>query len=176
MRPQTVMMTEGGAKAYFAALKKQREEIAAYYQEHNVLISETAKFFKVSPWTVTRALAEFGVEVDRNRQYQRTHHSFKCSQCKKIVKHFCKPANEKKEVEQLKKDRKELNPSFTQKEASHRTQERTDVPPGTPKGWTPEMVAQKVLMDAWVKKHGRLPNLQEMMNRVWEQGESEQIN
>lgn len=186
MRERTVLMTDGAAHAYYIALKALRREMAEYYRDHTVLIYEVANKYKVSPWTVKRALDEFEIPVDRNRQFARTHKNFTCPDCKQIVRHYCKEKPEKLEVRQLKKKTsegrnggKELNPLFTSKETHHRPQEQGEVPPGTPAGWTPEMVARKIKLDAWMKKSGRMPTLAEMDARVWDEeetGESELIN
>jgi len=74
-------------------MKAQRKEAAEYYRDNDVTVAEVRKKFKLSHATMTKALQENKIEVDRGRYLKQTaeHHGeqWRCPACHKIVRHYC---------------------------------------------------------------------------------------
>jgi hypothetical protein len=90
MQKQFIAMTKGGAKAYYAAAKAMRLEMAEWYRDHpEVTLGQVVDKFHTSLPTVRKALAENNVEVERGRHLHREQYRSHCPKCRKTIVHYC---------------------------------------------------------------------------------------
>jgi len=147
---QIVMLSKGSAKAYYAALKEQRRELALFYERHPEMpLTGVAAKFRVSFVTARTAPTENQIALDRSRNpiWGSQYRDVSCPKCGAVERHYCRTP--RTPVGDAGANTSEL--------ASHPDEER----------WTPEQRRDIGLMSAWIEKHGRAPTLQELSDEVW---------